>query len=62
MRGAGPVCAGDWVGLRVLDGDGVGGLMAVEMVKYTKKNERIMAELRTFLLHGGRPHKNPYGG
>ena len=37
MRGAEPVCAGDWVVLRVVCGDGVGGSMAVEMVKYTAK-------------------------
>ena len=37
MRGAGPVCAGGWVGLRVGDVDGVGGLTAVKMVKYTIK-------------------------
>ena len=32
-----PVCAGDWVVLRVVGADGVGGLMAVKMVKYTAK-------------------------
>lgn len=32
-----PVCAGDWVVLRVVDVDGVGGLTAVEMVKYTAR-------------------------
>ena len=32
------VCAGGWVVLRVVDGDdGLGGLTAVEMVKYTAK-------------------------
>ena len=37
MRGAGPVCAGDRVGLRVGDADGAGGVMAVKMVKYMAK-------------------------
>ena len=32
-----PVCAGGRVVLRVADGDGVGCLRAVEMVKYTAK-------------------------
>ena len=31
------VCAGDWVVLRVVDGDGGGGLTAVEMVKDMSK-------------------------
>lgn len=31
------VCDGDRVALRVVDGDGVGGLTAVEMVKYAVK-------------------------
>ena len=35
MRGVESECAGDRVGLRVVDGDG--GLTAVEMVKYTAK-------------------------
>ena len=30
------VCDGDWVGLRVGDVDGIGGLMAEKMVKYTE--------------------------
>ena len=37
MRGAEPVCAGDRVVLRVVGVDGLGGLTAVEMVKYTAK-------------------------
>ena len=37
MRGAESVRAGDRVVLRVVDGDGVGGLTAVEMVKYMVK-------------------------
>ena len=48
MRGAEPVCAGDRVVLRVADGDGVGGLTAVKMVKYTnirKRDERSAAEV-----------------
>ena len=31
------VCAGDRVVLRVVDVDGLGGLTAVEMIKYTAK-------------------------
>lgn len=31
------VCVGDWVGLRVGDADGVGGLMAVEMESCSAK-------------------------
>ena len=31
------VCVGDWVVLRVADGDGGGGLTAVKMVKYTAR-------------------------
>ena len=31
------VCAGDWVVLRVVGVDGLGGLTAVEMVKYTAR-------------------------
>ena len=34
-----PVCVGDRVVLRVVDGDGVGGLTAVEMVKYTVSDD-----------------------
>lgn len=36
MATTGGACmAGDWVALRVVDGDGGGGLTAGEMVKYT---------------------------
>lgn len=37
MRGALAVCAGGWVVLRVVGGDGVGGLTAGKMVKYAAK-------------------------
>ena len=40
-----PVCAGDWVVLRVVDVDGIGGLTAVEMVKVRQSDERGAAEL-----------------
>ena len=34
-----PVCAGDWLVLRVVSVDGSGGLMAVEMVKYAVSDD-----------------------
>ena len=37
MRGAEPVCVGDRLILRVVDGDGLGGLTVVEMVKCTAR-------------------------
>ena len=33
------VCAGGWVVLRAVDGDGVGGLTAVKMVKYAVSDD-----------------------
>ena len=39
MRGAEPVCVGDRVVLRVVDGDGDGGLMAAKMVKYAVSDD-----------------------
>ena len=39
MRGAESVCAGNRVVLRVVDGDGLGGLMSEKMVKCTVSDD-----------------------